>query len=98
MKLQEEHALAARTTQLQALLDLQAQATLPTLAAEVIARQPESGACGRVTIDRGSADGVLADMAVIAPRGHRRPRHRPAGGARGARAAASSTATPRPGR
>ena len=54
--------------QLQALMDLKSQATLPTLAAEVIAGNPDP-VMRTVTIDRGSADGVLADMAVIAPGG-----------------------------
>src|SRR5436190_10851387 len=37
VRLQQEHALAARSQQLQALMDLKALATVPTLAAEVIA-------------------------------------------------------------
>lgn len=68
VKLQQEHALAARSQQLQALMDLKSQATVPTLAAEVIAGNPDA-VMRTVTIDRGSADGVLADMAVIAPGG-----------------------------
>jgi rod shape-determining protein MreC len=68
VRLQQEHALAARTQQLQALLDLKSQASLPTLAAEVIAGNPDP-VMRTVTIDRGSADGVLADMAIIAPGG-----------------------------
>jgi rod shape-determining protein MreC len=68
VKLQQEHALAARSQQLQALMDLKSQATLPTLAAEVIAGNPDP-VMRTVTIDRGTADGVLADMAVIAPGG-----------------------------
>jgi rod shape-determining protein MreC len=68
VSLQQEHALAARTQQLQALMDLKSQATVPTLAAEVIAGNPDP-VMRTVTIDRGSADGVLADMAVIAPGG-----------------------------
>src|SRR5258708_27139052 len=68
VRLQQEHALAARTQQLQALMDLKSQATLPTLAADVIAGNPDT-VMRPVTIDRGSADGVLADMAVIAPGG-----------------------------
>ena len=58
----------AQSEQLQALLDLKSQATLPTLAAEVIAGNPDP-VMRTVTIDRGSADGVQADMAVIAPGG-----------------------------
>jgi rod shape-determining protein MreC len=68
VSLQREHALAARTQQLQALMDLKSQATVPTLAAEVIAGNPDP-IMRTVTIDRGSTDGVLADMAVIAPGG-----------------------------
>ncbi len=41
---------------------------LPTLAAEVIAGNPNPGLL-TVTVDRGTADGVQADMAVIAPKG-----------------------------
>lgn len=68
VRLQQEHALAARTQQLQALMNLKSQATMPTLAAEVIAGNLDP-VMRMVTIDRGSADGVLADMAVIAPGG-----------------------------
>jgi rod shape-determining protein MreC len=68
VKLQQEHALAARSQQLQALMDLKSQALVPTLAAEVIAGNPDP-VMRTVTIDRGSADGVVPDMAVIAPGG-----------------------------
>jgi rod shape-determining protein MreC len=68
VRLQQEHAQAARTQQLQALMNLKSQATAPTLAADVIAGNPDS-VMRTVTIDRGSADGVVADMAVIAPGG-----------------------------
>ena len=68
VKLQQEHGVAARTQQLQALLDLKTQSTLPTLAAEVIAANQDQ-VVRSVTIDRGSADGIVADMAVIAPGG-----------------------------
>ena len=68
VKLQQEHALAAHSEQLQALLELKSQATVPTLAAVVIAGSPDA-VMRTVTIDRGSVDGVLADMAVIAPGG-----------------------------
>jgi rod shape-determining protein MreC len=68
VKLQEEHALAARSERLQELMELKTTATLPTLAAEVIAGNPDP-MMRTVTIDRGTAEGVLADMAVIAPRG-----------------------------
>lgn len=68
VQLKMEHALAARSERLQALLDLRAQATVPMLAAEVIAGNPDS-VMRTVTINRGSDDGVTADMAVIAPGG-----------------------------
>jgi rod shape-determining protein MreC len=68
VQLQQEHALAARSTQLQQLMDLRSQAVFPTLAAEVIAGNPDP-VMRTVTIDKGSADGVVADMAVVAPGG-----------------------------
>jgi rod shape-determining protein MreC len=68
VRLQEQRALAARAVQLQALLNLQQTTTLPTLAADVIAGNPNPGLL-TVTVDRGSADGVQADMAVIGPKG-----------------------------
>ena len=68
VRLQEQRALAARTTKLQELLNLKSTVTAPTLAAEVIAGNPNPGIL-TVTIDRGSADGVQENMAVIAPTG-----------------------------
>lgn len=68
VRLQEQRALAARTTKLQELLNLRASVAAPTLAAEVIAGNPNPGMM-TVTIDRGSADGVQENMAVIAPTG-----------------------------
>jgi rod shape-determining protein MreC len=68
VRLQQEHAQAARTGQLQALLNLKTQGTLPTLAAGVIAANQDQ-VLRSVTIDRGTADGIVADMAVIAPGG-----------------------------
>jgi rod shape-determining protein MreC len=68
VRLQEQRALASRSTKLQELLSLQTTTTLPTVAAEVIAGNPNSGIL-TITIGRGSADGVQADMAVIAPAG-----------------------------
>ena len=43
VRLQEQRALARRAERLQALLDLQESTTLPTLAAEVIAGNPDPG-------------------------------------------------------
>ena len=69
VQLQQEHGMAARSSSwLQELMELKTTAALPTLAAEVIAGNPDP-MMRTVTIDRGSADGVLADMAVVAPHG-----------------------------
>ena len=68
VRLQEQRALAARTTKLQELLDLKQDVTLPTVAAEVIAGNANPGV-RQITINRGSADGVQNSMAVISPRG-----------------------------
>ncbi|CAN5657955.1 rod shape-determining protein MreC [soil metagenome] len=68
IRLQEQRGLAGRAEKLQELLDLKQNTQLPTLAAEVIAGSPNPGVM-QITIGRGSADGVQADMAVIAPRG-----------------------------
>lgn len=68
IRLQEQRALAAQAERLQATLELRERTTLPTLPAEVIAGNPNSGLL-TVTVNRGSADGVQANMAVIAPKG-----------------------------
>jgi rod shape-determining protein MreC len=68
VRLQEQRALASRSTRLQELLNLQSTAALRTIAAEVIAGNPNPGML-TITIGRGSADGVRKDMAVIAPAG-----------------------------
>ena len=68
VELQQKEALAARSTKLQELLSLQTSTSLPTIAAEVIAGNPNPGML-TITIGRGSADGIQADMAVIAPAG-----------------------------
>ncbi len=68
VRLQEQRALAARSQRLQELMDLKSRSTFPTLAAEVIAGNPNPG-MRTVTIDRGTADGVQADMAVVSPAG-----------------------------
>jgi rod shape-determining protein MreC len=70
IQLQEQRALASRTTKLQELLELQQSAELPTVAAEVIGGNPNAMAGIReITIGRGTADGVQAGMAVMAPHG-----------------------------
>ena len=43
VRLQEQRALAARTVQLQELMDLKTTTTLPTVAAEIIAGNPNPG-------------------------------------------------------
>ena len=68
VRLQEQHALAARAVRLEELLKLKGSTTLPTLAASVIAGSPIPDVL-TVTIDRGSADGVQPDMSVIGPKG-----------------------------
>ena len=68
VRLQEQRALAGRAVRLQELLDLRTGMSAPTLAAEVIAGSANPGMM-TVTIDRGSAAGVMADMAVLASKG-----------------------------
>ncbi|HEY8549587.1 MAG TPA: rod shape-determining protein MreC [Vicinamibacterales bacterium] len=68
VRLQEQQALALRGIQLEGLLELKRQLPLRTVAANVIARDG-TGFQWRVTIDRGSADGLRKDMAVLAPTG-----------------------------
>lgn len=70
VRLQEQRALAARTGKLTELLELKAATPLPTIAAEVIGGNPNATPGIReITIGRGTADGLQAGMAVIAPRG-----------------------------
>ncbi|HEX4346185.1 MAG TPA: rod shape-determining protein MreC [Vicinamibacterales bacterium] len=68
VQLQEQRALADRSRGLEQLLELRDQSNLRTAAAEIIAAgaTPEFQT---VTIDKGSLDGIKADMAVIAPGG-----------------------------
>ena len=68
IRLQEQRALASRSARLQELLKLQTTTPVPTLAADVIAGNPNPG-MRTLTIGRGSADGVQANMAVVAPAG-----------------------------
>ena len=66
--LQQQRALADRTRNLERLLALRDRSNLNTTAAEIIA----AGATPdfrTLTIDKGTRDGVRADMAVIAPAG-----------------------------
>jgi rod shape-determining protein MreC len=65
---QEQRALADRTRGLELLLELREHLELKTVAAEIIgaAAAPDFRT---LTIDRGTRDGVRADMSVIAPAG-----------------------------
>ena len=66
--LQQQRDLADRTRNLERLLDLRDRSNLHTVAAEIIA----GGAAPdfrTLTIDKGTRDGVSADMSVIAPAG-----------------------------
>jgi rod shape-determining protein MreC len=64
IRLQEQRALALRSDQLQALLDLRPFVSAPTLAADVISGYVNPSIL-TVTIDKGSSDGVRPNMAVI---------------------------------
>lgn len=68
VRLQQERALAQRSRTLEGLLQLQSEAVLPTVAAGVIAGGA-SPDFRTITIDKGTGDGLRADMAVIAPAG-----------------------------
>jgi rod shape-determining protein MreC len=68
VQLQEERALADRARGLEQLLKLQQEVKLETIAARVIASGVNQG-FRTITIDKGSLDGLEADMAVIAPAG-----------------------------
>ena len=66
--LQQERALARRSRRLERLLKLRSQAKLATVAAGVIAGSA-SPVFRTLTIDKGTADGLGPDMAVIVPAG-----------------------------
>lgn len=68
VRLQEQRALALRGERLEQLLELQPRLVQKTLAADIVAGDASSF-FHTVTINRGTADGVRADMAVLAPRG-----------------------------
>jgi rod shape-determining protein MreC len=68
IRLQEQRTLALRAERLQSMLDLKPFISVPTLAAEVIAGFANPGIL-TVTIDKGSADGVVENMAVVSPAG-----------------------------
>jgi rod shape-determining protein MreC len=66
--LQQERAEAQQTRSLQDLLDLRSRTQVPTTAASVIAAGA-SPDFRTVTIDKGTSDGLRADLAVISPVG-----------------------------
>ena len=68
VSVQEQRALADRTRGLSRLLELREHVNLKTVAAEIIgaAATPDFRT---LTIDKGTRDGVRADMSVIAPAG-----------------------------
>ena len=68
VRLQEERALAQQARSLEQLLELRKKAELETVAAGVIAGSA-SPDFRTISIDKGTADGVRPDMAVIAPAG-----------------------------
>lgn len=68
VELQQQRARALRADRLDLLLDLRDAIAVPTLPASVIAGDP-SAYFRTVTINRGTRDGVRADMAVVSARG-----------------------------
>jgi rod shape-determining protein MreC len=68
VRLQQERALAQRARTLESLLALRSEAELPTVAARVIAGGA-SPDFRTITIDKGTADDLRTDVAVIAPAG-----------------------------
>jgi rod shape-determining protein MreC len=66
--LQQERALAQQTRSLQDLLDLKAQ-TAPRTAAAAVIGSAADPSFRSITIDKGTLDGLRADMAVISPGG-----------------------------
>ena len=68
VELQQQRALADRTRSLEKLLELRDRSNLKTTAAEIIAAGA-SPDFRTLTIDKGTSDGIGADMAVIAPAG-----------------------------
>lgn len=67
-KIQQQQALVSQSRTLEESLALRAQSTEPMIAARVSAGNPAPGAL-TVTIDRGSADGVTTDLAVLGAQG-----------------------------
>jgi rod shape-determining protein MreC len=68
LSLQQERTLAQQTHVLQKLLDLKSATSFQTAAAEVIGSGADPS-FRTITIDKGTQDGLRADMAVISPAG-----------------------------
>ena len=68
VRLQQEHALAQRVRGLEELLELRRDVGFSTVSARVIARDA-TPYFRTATIDRGTADGVRRDSAVVSPDG-----------------------------
>jgi rod shape-determining protein MreC len=68
IRLQQERALAQRSGELAALLDLRGRVNLATIAAEVVAASATPD-FRTVTLGRGTTSGLRPDMAVLAPEG-----------------------------
>jgi rod shape-determining protein MreC len=68
IRLQQERSLAQQSQSLQKLLELKTSSELSTTAANVIAGSA-SPEFRTITIDKGTGEGVRADMAVISPAG-----------------------------
>jgi rod shape-determining protein MreC len=68
IQVQEQRAMADRARSLADLLELRTQMPLTTAAAEIIGGASLAG-FRTVTIDKGTRDGLRADMAVVAPAG-----------------------------
>jgi rod shape-determining protein MreC len=68
IRLQEERALARQTRSLQQVLELREGIQLATTSATVIAGGADAN-FRTMTIDKGTADGIRPDMAVISPAG-----------------------------
>jgi rod shape-determining protein MreC len=68
VKLQQARALALQSQSLRQLLDLRDRSNLPVRAAEIIGTSATAD-FRTVTIDRGTSDGIRADMPVVCPTG-----------------------------
>ena len=68
LRLQEQRALARRAQSLQRILELRETVELATVSARVIASDA-TPYFRTITVDRGTRDGLRADLAVIAPNG-----------------------------